>query len=210
MTYQVPQAATGYTGLEFVLYQHDAPLTTQWLNVTKSTINGYHTLGRSYKTLQHKTGVSYGFKKLFQTPNYSATTENTRCVRLAPNKKILIEYQFIMTHMDTTPTLYIDWSFGFNNEGSDSSYFKDKADSSNTFTAATLHYKNYNRNGAESSYRSSIGQAIISHSESGDRNICIHVNSSSDYNNSALRSTLGTHSSYSSSLGSWFKITQLD
>ena len=210
MTYLTTQPTSGYAGPEFVVYYHDVSLTSQWINVSKATNNGYHALGGSMKALQHKQNVSFGFAKVFETPNYTATGENYRCVTLAPNKKILIEYQFIMSHMETTPALYIDWSFATSTTGSDSSYYRDKSDSSNGLVPVTVHYENFSRNGEDSSYRSSIGQKVISHSQSGTRNLCIHCESSSDYNNSALANYVGFNSAYSSSLGSWFKITELE
>jgi hypothetical protein len=211
MTYQVPQATTGYTGLEFAVFQQQVSHYNQYRLVTTSTGDGYVRAAGAYKSLRHTmvlSGVDYAYKEVFKTPNYTATTENSRCIRLAPNKKIMIQYQFLPRQLDSLSSAWLDWSFGFNNEGSDSNVWKQKSDPSNTFVTGTTHYKNYVKQGYNNDYSSSIGEVVISHSESGDRNICIHFASSSDY--SGITNTSSFSSSLFAGISSWFKIIQLD
>ena len=215
MTYIQSQSSSGYTGSEFVVYQHINTSAYQWGFVNQSNYSGNPMIEGAYKPIQHAEygyNPGYMFHRVFETPGYTATSYGSRSVYLAPNKKIMVEYQLLMTHLDVTPSLYIDWSFGFTSKkvGSDSSHFMNKYSSSNGFVDATVHYENFSRQGAESSYRSPIGKKIISHSESGNRNIVMHVDSSSDYNSSVLRGISSWDATYNASIGSWIKITEIE
>lgn len=204
MTYQVPQATTGYTGTEFALYKINTPHYNNWRIQSRVVADGYQYRTQGFCRL----GINTYLIKAFQTDGYTATTQNTRNIVLSPNKKILIQYQYIPRALETAPTQFVEPSFGFcatNNN----SIIQQKT-SANAFVNATVHWKNYRKIGNENNYYSSIGETIISHSESVDKAICIHYNSSSDCPNSVATTNYYSNS-YTRDTGyTWFKIIQLD
>lgn len=207
MTYQVPQAATGYTGTEFALY------TVKYLHKRNWRIqNTVNWEGYTYRTQAFvRLGIDayMPMQRSFQTDGYTATTQNTRNILLAPNKKILIQSQYIPKGLETAPTQFVEPSFGFC-ASNNSSYYQQKT-SANGFVDATVHWKNYRKVGNENNYYSSISETIISHSESSAKAICIHYNSAADCPTATCITNDWEHNSYTKDTGyTWFKIIQLD
>ena len=205
MTYKVPQTTSGYTGTEFALYKISTLHYNNWRIQNTITWPGYE-----YRTQGFcRIAIDNYFQRAFQTDGYTATFESLRNICLNPNKKILIQSQYLPEGLESAPTQFVEPSFGFISTNN-ASIIQQKT-SSNGFVDATVHWKNYRKIGNENSYYSSVSETIISHSESGAKGLCLHYASASDCPSTTCVSNAYYSNSYTRDTGyTWFKIIQLD
>ena len=198
MTYIKPSSgSSGYTGKVFSLQTTTSPndYRNWYTQLTNQFNNGYRYLNNQWFDPAYEIST---FSSLIQTHTYR--------IQLPPNKKILVQYQYLPKVLDTVSNAWVDISFCFGIDPSNST-IANKNDSSHGFVDATVHYKKVTRAGYDNYSYAAIGETIISHSESGNRMIGVHFKSTSDQQNSISSATTNRTTDTGHT---WFKFIELD
>lgn len=196
MTYiKISSGSSGYTGSSFSIHEPNNPTSNQNWRLLQTGQQG-----------KARYLNNYYLDPTYEISGYSATDYSDYYRhRLDPNKKILIQYQFLPKVLDTRSNAWADISFGFATGSASSSFFAKT--NSYGWVDATVHYKNVTRAGYDNYSYAAIGETIISHSESNSMPIAIHFKTTNDYSNVAggFTYTITGDTGYT-----WFKFTELD
>ena len=197
MTYiKISSGSSGYTGKVFSLQTTTNPNDYRnWYTQLSSQFNNcFRYLNNQY------------FDPAYEISTFSSLVYTYYRIQLPPNKKILVQYQYLPKVLDTVTNAWVDISFCFGTNPQ-SSTIASKTSGSHGFVDATVHYKNVIRAGYDNYSYAAIGETIISHSESGNKLIGVHFKSTSDQQNSISSATTNRTTDTGHT---WFKFTELD